>query len=222
MDKIIEIKNATKKFKNSIVFHDITMNLERGKSYGFVGYNGCGKSVFFKCICGFPKLSEGDILYNGKRIGKDQDFIDNAGVLIETPEFINDLTGYKNLKIIAQIQNKISDDEILDIMNVLGLYEQRGKRVSKFSLGMKQKLRLAQALMERPEILILDEPMNSLDRASVELVRQLLEEHVNRGGTLCLTSHNRVDIEKLCKNVYEFDNGKLILQEDAITEENRQ
>ncbi|CVI68925.1 Fluoroquinolones export ATP-binding protein/MT2762 [Clostridiales bacterium CHKCI001] len=212
MNTIIEIRNATKRFKDKTVFENISLNFEKGKSYGFIGYNGCGKSVFFKTICGFSRLTEGEIICNGKVIGKDTDFIQDAGVVIETPEFINDYSGFKNLKLLAQIQNKIGDKEILETLEMVGLSNDKDKKVRKYSLGMKQKLRLAQAFMEKPEILILDEPMNGLDKTSVLVVRSILTEFVNNGGTLLMTSHNAEDIQICCEYIYEFDNQMISLK----------
>lgn len=212
MNTIIEIRNATKRFKDKTVFENISLNFEKGKSYGFIGYNGCGKSVFFKTICGFSRLTEGEIICNGKVIGKDTDFIQDAGVVIETPEFINDYSGFKNLKLLAQIQNKIGDKEILETLEMVGLSNDKDKKVRKYSLGMKQKLRLAQAFMEKPKILILDEPMNGLDKTSVLVVRSILTEFVNNGGTLLMTSHNAEDIQICCEYIYEFDNQMISLK----------
>ena len=206
MNTIIEIRNATKRFKDKTVFENISLNFEKGKSYGFIGYNGCGKSVFFKTICGFSRLTEGEVICNGNVIGKDMDFIQDAGVVIETPEFINDYSGFKNLKLLAQVQNKIGDKEILETLEMVGLSNDKDKKVRKYSLGMKQKLRLAQAFMEKPKILILDEPMNGLDKKSVLVVRSILNRFVNNGGTLLMTSHNAEDIQTCCEYIYEFDN----------------
>ena len=134
------------------------------------------------------------------------DFIQDAGVVIETPEFINDYSGFKNLKLLAQVQNKIGDKEILETLEMVGLSNDKDKKVRKYSLGMKQKLRLAQAFMEKPKILILDEPMNGLDKKSVLVVRSILNRFVNNGGTLLMTSHNAEDIQTCCEYIYEFDN----------------
>lgn len=209
MGKIIEIKHAAKRFKDKSVFENVNLDIEQGKAYGFIGHNGCGKSVLFKCICGFSLLSEGTITVGGEVIGKDSDFIKDAGVVIEHPEFINDLSGFKNLRIIADIQKKIGDEDICSIMDKFDLLEEKDKKVGKYSLGMKQKLRLAQALMESPSILILDEPTGGLDKSSVENLRRILKEFVNNGGTMLLTSHHQQDIEELCDEVYEFDGGHL-------------
>lgn len=209
MENIIEIKSAAKRFKDKEIFKNINLQLEKGKAYGFVGHNGCGKSVLFKCICGFSLLSEGSITVNGQVIGKDVDFIRDAGVVIEHPEFINDLSGLKNLRIIADIQKKIDNADICAAMNQFNLLEDRDKKVGKYSLGMKQKLRLVQAIMEKPSILILDEPTGGLDKDSVADLHKVLKEFVANGGTLLMTSHHQQDIEELCDVVYEFDKGEL-------------
>lgn len=213
METVIEIKNAGKRFKDITIFENINLEIKKGNGYGFIGHNGCGKSVLFKTICGFSRLTEGEIICNGKVIGKDTDFIQNAGVVIETPEFINDYSGFKNLKMLAQVQNKIGEKEILETLERVGLLKEKDKKVRKYSLGMKQKLRLAQALMEKPEILILDEPMNGLDKTSVQIVREILNEFVQGGGTLLMTSHNSEDIEICCQTIYEFDNGSILRKE---------
>ena len=207
MNKLICIEHATKCFKDKVVFNDVNIEIFKGDSVGITGYNGCGKSVLMKCICGFSKLTQGEVKINGKKIGKDIDFIENAGVIIESPEFINDLSGYKNLKIIAEIEKKIDEDRILRIMSLVGLKNEENKKVRKYSLGMKQKLRIAQAIMEYPEILILDEPTNGLDKQSVENIRKILKSFLSKGGTILLASHNKGDIETLCNTVYEYNNS---------------
>lgn len=220
MDTIIKIEDATKRFKDKVVFENLNLCIERGKSYGFVGYNGCGKSILFKTICGFSRLNEGRIIYKDKQIGKDIDFIFDAGVLIETPNFIGSLSGYKNLKIIAEIQKKISDEQILQTMKLFDLYEDRNKKVRAYSLGMKQKLRLSQAFMEQPDVLILDEPTNGLDKKSVQNLHEILNRFVHDGGTLLLTSHNQDDIYSCCDTLYEFENNTLNLQQTPVLHQN--
>lgn len=143
-------------------------------------------------------------------IGKDTDFIQDAGAVIETPDFINDYSGFTNLKLLAQVQNKIGDNEILETLEKVGLIDEKDKKVRKYSLGMKQKLRLAQALMEQPEILILDEPMNGLDKTSVLRIREILNAFVKDGGTLLMTSHNAEDIQVCCQEIYEFDDQSIV------------
>lgn len=205
MEPILQVQNATKRFRDKVVFEHISLQFEAGQSYGFIGYNGCGKSVFFKTLAGFSLLSEGSVIYRGKTIGRDADFIWDAGVLIETPEFLNDLSGFKNLQILAEIQDRVGEPEILETLRLVGLYEERDKKVGKYSLGMKQKLRIAQAMMEKPSLLILDEPLNGLDKSSAATIRALLQKHVEDGGTLLMTSHHREDIDALCTHIYEFE-----------------
>lgn len=205
MNPIIKIENATKRFKHKTIFENITINIESGSSVGFIGYNGCGKSLLMKCICGFSLLTEGRIFCDNKQIGVDIDFIENAGVIIESPEFIGDLSGFKNLKNISEILGKINDAHIIKIMALLGLEDDKDKKVNHYSLGMKQKLRIAQAIMESPKILILDEPTNGLDKESVEKVRHIFRKFVDRGGTLLLASHNKGDIDFLCDHLYEYN-----------------
>jgi ABC-2 type transport system ATP-binding protein len=210
MNDIITVENATKRFKDKAVFQNVSLQMESGNSYGFIGYNGCGKSVLLKSICGFSRLSSGKITLSGKIIGKDIDFIENAGVIIETPAFMEHLSGMENLLMIAQIRKIIDKPRIEETLKLLGLFEDRNKAVKKYSLGMKQKLRIAQAIMENPKILILDEPTNGLDKDSVMLLRDYLVNFVKNGGLLILTSHNKEDIEICCENIYEFDKGNLI------------
>ena len=207
---ILKIENGTKKFKNELIFQNVSMEFEKGNSYGFVGSNGCGKSVFFKTLCGYSLLTEGQVIYRGKIIGKEQDFIDDAGIVIEEPEFINSLSGLENLKILAEIQKKISEAEIIEVLKQFDLYEDRNKKVGKYSVGMKQKLRLAQAVMEKPQVLILDEPMNGLDKKSVKKVEDILKAFVENGGTLLMTSHIEQQVEACCKIVYEIDGGEIL------------
>lgn len=210
MENVIILEEATKAFKDKIIFQNINLTLESGNSYGFVGHNGCGKSVLLKTICGFSRLSSGKIIFNGNEIGKKIDFISNAGVIIETPDFMEHLSGMKNLQMIAEIQNIISNDKIEDTLKLLGIYEERNKAVKKYSLGTKQKLRIAQAIMEDPKILILDEPTNGLDKKSAVQLREFLHKFVKDGGLLIMTSHNTDDIDICCENVYELDNACLI------------
>lgn len=212
MEEILKMVNGTKKFKDEIVFSDVNLTFYRGNSYGFVGPNGCGKSVLFKTLCGYSLLNEGEVVYNKKVIGKEQDFIDHAGIVIETPEFINSLSGLDNLKILAEIQKIIKEEDILETLKQFNLYQDKDKKVGKYSVGMKQKLRLAQAVMEKPQILILDEPMNGLDKKSVAIVESVLKAFVEAGGTLLMTSHIDQQVEACCRIVYEMDEQKLLLK----------
>ena len=207
---MLKIESLTRRYPHVTALDGLNMEIGHGQLYGFVGPNGCGKSFFFKTLCGYSLLTEGQVIYRGKIIGKEQDFIDDAGIVIEEPEFINSLSGLENLKILAEIQKKISEAEIIEVLKQFDLYEDRNKKVGKYSVGMKQKLRLAQAVMEKPQVLILDEPMNGLDKKSVKKVEDILKAFVENGGTLLMTSHIEQQVEACCKIVYEIDGGEIL------------
>ena len=209
MAEIISVENLTKKFGDVTVLENINLSFERGKIYGIVGRNGSGKTVLFKLIIGYLKPTSGRVVVCGKEIGKDGDFADNIGIIIENPGFLNGYTGFKNLEYLASIRNVIGKEEIRESMEKVGLDPCNNKRVGKYSLGMKQRLGIAQAIMENPEILILDEPMNGLDNQGVEDVRRILMGLRDEGKTIILASHNKEDIEILCDEVYEMDQGRL-------------
>ena len=164
-----------------------------------------GKSVLLKLIAGFAYADAGEVMIDGKIMKKDMDFIPDAGVVINAPEFMNDMTGLKNLLYLAEIQKKIGRSEVENILRLFRLYDARNKKVSTYSQGMKQRLRLAQALMEEPSILLLDEPMNALDKEGIALVKTILKSHVDQGKTLIFTSHSKEDFDELADIVYEID-----------------
>lgn len=209
MEYIAEIKNVSKKFGDETVVREVSLSLEAGKIYGIAGRNGSGKTVLFKMIIGFLKPTAGKIFVDGKEIGKDTDFAENTGIIIENPGFLKGYTGFKNLAYLAGIRNVIGKEEIRESMVKVGLDPDSRKKVGKYSLGMKQRLGIAQAIMENPEILILDEPMNSLDNQGVDEVRGILTGLRDEGKTIILASHNKEDIEILCDEVYEMDHGRL-------------
>ncbi|MEQ8197932.1 MAG: ABC transporter ATP-binding protein [Clostridiaceae bacterium] len=206
---IIKFDHLTKKYHNDVVLNDINLELEEGKCYGFIGRNGSGKSLLFKAICGFIRPSSGHVTVNDKKIGSEIDFPENTGILIEHPGFLPSYSAFDNLKFLASINNKISNTHIIDALNFVELDPTNSKKVKNFSLGMKQRLGLAQAIMEDPDILILDEPMNGLDKNGVVLVRERLLELKKQGKTILLTSHIQQDIDELCDFVYEMDNGNI-------------
>lgn len=209
MDYYIDITHVTKKFREDTVLHDINVSMERGKVYGFSGNNGSGKTVLMKCICGFLPVTEGSIMVNGKMIGREIDFPESIGVIIETPGFLPNLTGMRNLEILAELRKKISRKQIRQAIEQAGLDPDLKKSVSKYSLGMRQRLGIAQAIMEDPEFLILDEPFNGLDKHGVADIRRLLLDLKKRGKTIILASHNSEDIRILCDKVYEMDGGRM-------------
>lgn len=206
---IIEIKNVYKCFKDNVALKDINLHLESGHIYGIVGHNGSGKTVLFKCICGFLKTDKGSILVNGEKMGKEINMLTNAGIIIEEPGFLRNWSAYRNLSFLYTIRNRQNKNHIYSIIRKVGLDPSVKRPVGKFSLGMKQRLAIAQAIMEDPEILILDEPMNGLDKNGVNEMRDLFLEMKNSGKLLLLASHNKEDIEILCDEVYEMENGQI-------------
>lgn len=206
---MIYIKDLSLKIKNETILSDINLHIEKGKITGLVGRNGCGKTMLMKCITGFVKPTSGEVVFNEKRIGEDIDFPKDTGIIIETPSFIPYYSGRKNLLELASLNKKIGKKEIDKVLEKVGLYEARNKMVRKYSLGMRQRLGIAQALMEEPETLILDEPMNGLDNDCVEMIRKILSQLKEEGKTILLVSHNKEDIRILCDEIYEMDKGKI-------------
>lgn len=213
MESIIKVDKVTKKFGSDIALNNVSIKFERGKIYGIVGRNGSGKTVLFKTVIGFLKPTSGKVIVDGKEIGKDIDFADNIGIIIETPGFLSSYSGYKNLEYLASIKNIIGKKEIKESMERVELDPNSKKKVGKYSLGMRQRLGIAQAIMENPDILILDEPMNGLDNQGVDDVRGILLNLKDEGKSIILASHNKEDIEVLCDEVYEMEQGKLIVSE---------
>ena len=206
---MIKVNNVSLKIKKDMILKDINIEFERGKIHGIIGRNGSGKTMLMKCICGFIKPTEGEITVAGKRIGIDCDFPENVGVIIETPEFIPYYTGFKNLKLLADIRHKITDEDIRKSIELVGLDPKLKKSVKKYSLGMRQRLGLAQAMMENPDLLILDEPMNGLDKDGVGEMRKYLLDLKAQGKTILIASHSAEDIDVLCDDVVEMDKGKM-------------
>ena len=194
--------------KNRIL-NNVNIEFERGKIHGLIGRNGSGKTMLMKCICGFVKPTSGEITVGGKRIGKDHDFPENVGIIIETPGFIPYYSGLKNLKLLADLRGKISKDTVRKTMEQVGLDPNLKRHVRKYSLGMRQRLGLAQAIMEDPELLILDEPMNGLDKDGVKDMRRYLLDLKAKGKTILIASHSAEDIDILCDTVCEMDKGVL-------------
>lgn len=210
MDKqTIDVEHVVKHFKNEEVLKDVSLHCTSGKIYGIVGYNGSGKTVLFKCICGLYNADEGQILINGKVMGKDMTILKNAGVIIEEPGYIRNMNGYKNLELLYRINNKVDRDKIENAMRRVGLEPKSRKKVGKYSLGMRQRLAIAQATMEDQDILILDEPMNGLDKRGIEEMRNFFQEQKKQGKLIIMASHNSTDIETLCDEVFEMDEGRL-------------
>ena len=205
----IEINHVTRRFGEDLVLKEVNLKLTAGKVYGIVGNNGSGKTVLMKCICGFLAVTTGEIRVFGKQIGKEIDFPDRLGVIIETPGFLTNLTGRKNLEILADMKRQITKADIRVVLKKVGLDPDMKKPVAKYSLGMRQRLGIAQAIMEDPQLLILDEPFNGLDKNGVVEIRRILLELKAEGKTILLASHNEEDIKILCDEVYEMDGGVL-------------
>lgn len=212
METVIEVKHASKKIKEVQILTDVNLNIQKGEICGIIGRNGSGKTVLLKSVCGFMPLTEGEILQNGKRIGTDTEFIEDAGFIIENPSFLPMKSGYKNLKYLASIRNLAGEKRIRECLELVGLAEDADKAVGKYSMGMRQRLGIAQAIMEDPSIIILDEPMNGLDNQGVEEMRNLFLKLKEEGKTFLIVSHNREDIEMLCDHVYMMDHGVLSVQ----------
>lgn len=207
----VEVQGAVKEFKETTALKEVTIKFETGKIHGVIGRNGSGKTVLFKAICGFMKLDAGTILLDGKRVKPA--IAQEIGIIIEEPGFIGSLSGFKNLKLLASIHRDISDGEIKNTLAQVGLDPNSKKHVRKYSLGMRHRLGIAQAIMEKPKLLILDEPMNGLDKQGVLEMRDVFKELNQQGATIILSSHYAEDIEALCDTVCEMDNGKLELLE---------
>ncbi|WP_076850182.1 ATP-binding cassette domain-containing protein [Rubeoparvulum massiliense] len=200
---VVQLIEVSKVIKKQPILQDINLTLERATIYGFFGRNGLGKTMLFRAISGLIKPSSGTILFNGKQLYHDISFPESIGVIIENPAFWEEYTGLENLKILASIQQKISLEEIKAAIRRVGLEPEDRRPVKKYSLGMKQRLAIAQAVMEAPDLLVLDEPTNALDEEGLQLVRTILREERKRGATILIASHNKDDIQLLADVKYE-------------------
>ena len=211
---MIEVKNVNVTIGKNEILQDISAVFETGKIHGLIGRNGSGKTVLMKCICGFMKPTSGEVFVGGKQIGKEVDFAPDTGVIIETPGFVPFYSGYRNLKILAGLNHKIGKEEIEEAMRTVGLDPKLKRHVKKYSLGMRQRLGIAQAIMEKPKLLILDEPFNGLDKEGVEQMRTYFLELKKRGVTILLSSHTSEDIKLLCDTVTEMEKDKTVILND--------
>ena len=207
METMIELKDVNKTIKQQVILDHVSLRIHKGGIYGFVGRNGSGKYMLFKAICGFISVDSGSIIVDHKRIGEEIDFPMNMGVIIEKPALIPYMTGMDNLRYLASIQKKITQDRIAATMQLVGLDPLSKKKVRAYSLGMKQRLAIAQAMMEEPDILILDEPMNALDQQAASLVKDLLKQEKDRNCTILICSHISGDLEELSDQLYRIENG---------------
>ena len=214
MSSYFEIKNVSKGFGNRKVLKDVSLSVERGKTVGLVGANGSGKSVLFKILCGFEKPDQGRVCVRGKQLGtKGRDFPDNVGVFINSPGFIGIYSGFQNLKFLADIQRRIGEEEIKEAMSKVGLDPEDKTKVEHYSLGMKQRLGLAGALLGRPPILILDEPTNGLDPSGIHEIRNLIKSLPDLYDcTVLISSHMLSEIELMADDIGILNHGRMLFE----------
>ena len=206
---MICVKSLTKKYGTNTVLDDINVNFIPGCSYGLVGPNGCGKTTLMRCICGFTKPTSGTVTVNNIVVGRDRDFAPATGIVIELPGFLPYFSGRRNLEMYAAMSGNVTEERITETMRIVGLDDMDKKPVGKYSLGMRQRLGIAQAIMENPQILILDEPFNGLDKEGICKIYALLNSEKEKGVTIILSSHRAADIAQACDTVYEVEHGKL-------------
>ena len=209
---MISVEHVSLTIGTAQILRDVSARFEEGQIHSIVGRNGSGKTMLMKCICGFIRPDSGKIFVDGKQVGRDVDFPPDLGLLIETPGFAPYYSGLKNLELLAAINRRVSEERLNACMEQIGLGDAKNKRVSKYSMGMRQRLGIAQAIMENPRLLILDEPLNGLDEQGVEDIRALLLELKEQGKTILLSSHNREDIDLLCDSVCKMEGGVLAEQ----------
>lgn len=205
----VVFNNYNKLIKKKEILNDINLTFESGKIYGLHGHNGSGKTMLLRAICGLILPTSGSVTVDGKTVGKDIEFPDSVGVIIENMSLIPEYTGFKNLQLLAGIKKKIGDSEIRDTLISVGLDPDDKRKVKEYSLGMKQKLNFAQAIMEKPELLLLDEPTNAMDVQTVEKVRSILAEMKEKGTLIIIASHNKEDLDALCDEFIDICDGKI-------------
>lgn len=208
--KKIYVNNISKTIKDVSILENINIEFEEGNIYGIYGHNGSGKTMFFRTLCGLIKPSSGIVEINGEILHRDIDFPRSIGVLIENPKFWKNYTGIEVLETLAKIKNTVSKEDLIDALNRVGLDYKDKRILKKYSLGMKQRLGIAQAIMEKPEIIILDEPTNALDENGVNLVYEILKKEKSRGAIILISSHNKQDIEELSDYKIKIDSGKIV------------
>ncbi|KEZ87510.1 multidrug ABC transporter ATP-binding protein [Clostridium sulfidigenes] len=205
----IEVRNLTKIISGNLILDNINIKMTRGKIYGLKGKNGSGKTMLMRAICGLILPTEGEVIIDGQVLGKDISFPNSLGALIESPGFISNYSGFKNLKILSEIQGKIDDNKINEVLTMVGLDPKEKKKFKKYSLGMKQKLGIAAAIMEEPEIIILDEPTNALDESSVISLRKTLQKYRDAGALIIISCHDSEELEFLSDEIFFMENGRL-------------
>lgn len=205
----IIMKDISKVIKKNIILRNINLNMIGGKIYGLIGTNGSGKTMLMRLLAGLIRPSEGEIIVNGHKVEYGKKLYFDMGVIIEKPEFFNDLTGMENLEMLAKLKGKVGRDEMIDAMNRVQLDPNNEKKVKEYSLGMRQRLGIAQAIMEDPDVLILDEVTNALDEEGIKMVYEVLNEEKKKGKIIIISSHNRIDIDTLCDEIYLVKNQSI-------------
>lgn len=211
MNEMVKVKNVTLNIKDAVILDKVNLVVEKGSICGLVGRNGSGKTMLMKCICGFIPVTEGEILVNNQKVGVKDKFAENLGFIIETPGFMPNYTAYKNLEFLSSINAKVDKQRIREVIELVGLNPDSKKKVGKFSLGMNQRLGLAQAIIDNPDLLVLDEPFNGLDNDGVKQIRNLLLKLKRQGKTIIMASHTKEDIDILCDRVCFMDKGRLTI-----------
>ena len=212
---VIQVENVSKTIKGNMVIDCVSAEFCSGKVYGLQGINGSGKTMLMRLISGLIYPTEGRIVIDGKILGKEIAFPESIGILIENPAFLDNYSGFANLKLLASIQNKIDDEQIYKTLERVGLEPDSRKKYKKYSLGMKQKLGIAGAVMEKPEFLILDEPANALDKEGIERLKKIVQEEKERGVLIILSCHDSALLEAMADVIYSMENGRLLKQEEA-------
>ncbi len=212
----LKVINYTKIIKNKVILDNVNLELESGNIYGFFGRNGSGKTMLFRAVTSLIHPTEGDVLIDGKSVNHDDFDLSQVGILIEDPGFYPHLTGFENLEMLYTINNKKDSDYIKSVLDRVGLLDAAFKKYKEYSLGMRQRLRIAQAFMENQKIIILDEPTNGLDEKGIEIIYNLIQEEKNKGKLILLASHNKEDLKMLCDKIYSVREGKI---EEALKEE---
>ena len=218
MEKVIELLNLSKSFKDKKLYSNVNLTVDKGEAIGIVGSNGSGKSVLFKIMTGLENADSGDIIINGQKIGVDCDFPIEVGIMVDSPGYIEYYSGYKNLILLSEIQGIISSSDVMDVMNLVGLDPDDKKPVRTYSTGMKQKLGIAQAIMENQKIILLDEPFNALDFKTNQEIVKVLRRLKADGKTIIMTSHQHEYLEKICDKLYVIENFELVPFTDEIKE----
>ncbi len=209
MDSIITLDHVSKSYRQQQVLKDISVSFAKGRIHGIIGRNGSGKTQMFKVIAGYVLPDHGTVVVNGEKIGVKTDYPQHLGMLIETPGFLPAYSGLFNLQMLAAMNTKLTREKLLNTLHNVGLDNAIHKKVGQYSLGMRQRLGIAQAIMDEPQIIILDEPFNGLDNAGVKEIRSLLVNLRNEGKTILLSSHHAEDIKALCDTVHEMESGKI-------------